>query len=154
MWERRNSVPPGGRLPSSMNGTAISSPDSLNPGAVAPPISMRRPIRSCSACLTKRSVLSSRGSLVLSVCRAIWQLHGYSRPQKFSNLTDVGAEGPRECGAFLIRSLRQRSRTRATKKQNVSVSVLELESTQTVIVVLEWLGKLDIARREFCRQRV
>ena len=45
-------------------------------------------------------------------------------------------------------------RAGTTEKQDVSVGVLELESTQTIIVVLEWLGKLDIARREFCCQRV
>src|SRR5918992_5969456 len=54
----------------------------------------------------------------------------------------------------LQRSLHWPSCTGTTEKQNVSVGVLELESTQAVIVVLEWLRKLDIARREFCCQRV
>src|SRR5262249_34505086 len=39
-------------------------------------------------------------------------------------------------------------------KQNVAVSVFEFESTQTIIGILEWFGKLDIARREFRCQRV
>src|SRR5215212_641216 len=43
---------------------------------------------------------------------------------------------------------------RTTEKQNILVSVLEFESTQTVIVVLQWLSELDIPRREFCCQRV
>src|SRR5258705_7139992 len=46
------------------------------------------------------------------------------------------------------------SRTRAPEKKNVPVGVHEFESTQTIIVVLEWLGKLDVARQEFCCQRV
>ena len=37
------------------------------------------------------------------------------------------------------------SRTRATEKQNVPVVVLELESTQSIVVILERLRKLDIA---------
>jgi hypothetical protein len=40
------------------------------------------------------------------------------------------------------------------RKQHVAVSVLECESAQTIIVVLEWLKKLDMARREFGCQRV
>src|SRR3954452_15488654 len=47
-----------------------------------------------------------------------------------------------------------RSRARSTEKQNIAVSVLEFESTQAVIGIVEWFGKLDIARRELCRQRV
>src|SRR2546423_10785963 len=43
---------------------------------------------------------------------------------------------------------------RTPEKQNVAVNVLEFESTQTIMGVFEWFGKLDIARREFCRQRV
>jgi len=46
------------------------------------------------------------------------------------------------------------SRTRTAEKQNVAVSVLEFESTQAVIGIFKWLGKLDIARRELCRRRV
>src|SRR5262245_539172 len=47
-----------------------------------------------------------------------------------------------------------RSRTRTPKKQHVAVHILEFESTQAVMRIFEWLGKLDIARRELCRQRV
>ena len=43
---------------------------------------------------------------------------------------------------------------RTTKEQNVAVSVLEFESTQAIVGIFEWLGKLDIARRELCCQRV
>ena len=42
----------------------------------------------------------------------------------------------------------RRSSTRTTEKQNVSVVTCWSESTQTVVVVLEWLKTLDIARRE------
>src|SRR5215217_5497109 len=43
---------------------------------------------------------------------------------------------------------------RTTERQNVAVSVPEFESTQPIIGIFEWFGKLDIARRELCRQRV
>src|SRR6266849_8536426 len=45
-----------------------------------------------------------------------------------------------------------RSSPRTTEEQDIAVGVLELETTQTVISVLQWLGKLDIARRKFGRQ--
>src|SRR6267142_6964040 len=40
------------------------------------------------------------------------------------------------------------------EEQHIAVSVLEFKSPQTIIgiVVLEWSKKLNIARREFCRQ--
>src|SRR5215470_9699145 len=44
--------------------------------------------------------------------------------------------------------------TRMTEKQDIAVGVLKLETTQTVISVFQWLGKLDIARSKFGRQRV
>jgi hypothetical protein len=40
------------------------------------------------------------------------------------------------------------------QKQYVAVDVLEFESTQAIIGIFEWFGKLDVARRELCRQRV
>jgi hypothetical protein len=40
------------------------------------------------------------------------------------------------------------------QKQNVAVSVLEFESAQAAIGLGEWFEKLDVARRELCRQRV
>jgi nucleoid DNA-binding protein len=43
---------------------------------------------------------------------------------------------------------------RTAEKQNVAVCVLELESTQSIIGVLDGFGKLDVARREFRCQRV
>ena len=46
------------------------------------------------------------------------------------------------------------SSPRATEKQDIAVGVLELETTQTVISVFQWLGKLDIARSKFGRQCV
>src|SRR5258707_9928413 len=39
-----------------------------------------------------------------------------------------------------------------TEKQDVAVRVLELESSKAVVSVLQWLGKLDIARSKFGRQ--
>ena len=39
-----------------------------------------------------------------------------------------------------------------TEEQHIAVSVLDFKSARTIIAVLEWLKKLDIARREFCRQ--
>src|SRR6266404_1856387 len=41
-----------------------------------------------------------------------------------------------------------------SKKQNVTVGVLEFESTQSVMCIFEWLGKLDSARRKFRSQSV
>jgi hypothetical protein len=41
-----------------------------------------------------------------------------------------------------------------TEKQNIAVGVLELETTQPVIRVFQWLGKHDIARSKFGRQCV
>ena len=46
------------------------------------------------------------------------------------------------------------TRTRTTEEQDVAVSVLEFESTQAIIGIFEWFGKLDMARRELRRQRV
>src|SRR5579862_625363 len=43
---------------------------------------------------------------------------------------------------------------RTAKKQNVAVGVLELESTQAIMGIFEWFGKLHMARRKFCCQRV
>ena len=43
---------------------------------------------------------------------------------------------------------------RTTEKQDIAVDVLELETTQTVIGVFQWLGQLDIARSKFGRQCV
>jgi len=51
-------------------------------------------------------------------------------------------------------NLNWRSSTRTAEKQDVAISVLEFESTQTIIGIFEWLGELDIARREFSCQRV
>jgi len=44
--------------------------------------------------------------------------------------------------------------SRTAEEQDVAVRVLELETTQAVMGVLQWLGKLDIARRKFGRQRI
>src|SRR5205814_5685012 len=40
------------------------------------------------------------------------------------------------------------------EEQQIAISVLDFKSTQTIIgvILLEWLKKLDIARREFRRQ--
>jgi hypothetical protein len=48
----------------------------------------------------------------------------------------------------------RRSSPRTTEKQDIAVGVLELETTQTVSSVFQWLGKLDIARSKFGRQCV
>src|SRR5437868_7508043 len=41
-----------------------------------------------------------------------------------------------------------------SEEQNVTVGILEFESTQSVMCIFEWLGKLDSARRKFRSQRV
>src|SRR6185503_16086780 len=41
-----------------------------------------------------------------------------------------------------------------TEEQDIAVGVLQLKTTQTVISVFQWLGKLDIARSKFGRQCV
>ena len=40
------------------------------------------------------------------------------------------------------------------EEQQIAISILDFKSTQTIIgvILLEWLKKLDIARREFRRQ--
>src|SRR6185369_16363838 len=50
--------------------------------------------------------------------------------------------------------LDRRSSPRTTEKQKIAVGVLELEATQTVFGVFQWLEKLDIARSKFGRQCV
>src|SRR5256885_8078743 len=45
-----------------------------------------------------------------------------------------------------------RSSSRTTEEQDIAVAVLELETSQTVISILQWFGKLDIARGKFGRQ--
>src|SRR5580765_959682 len=38
------------------------------------------------------------------------------------------------------------------EEQHIAISVLDFKSPQTITVILEWMKKLDIARRELCRQ--
>src|SRR6476661_10513655 len=38
------------------------------------------------------------------------------------------------------------------EEQHIAISVLDFKSPQTITVILEWLKKLDIARRELRRQ--
>src|SRR5947207_2436024 len=45
-------------------------------------------------------------------------------------------------------------RLSTTEKQDVAIGVLELETTQTIVRVLERFRKLYIARSEFGRQRI
>src|SRR5437667_2841346 len=64
---------------------------------------------------------------------------------------------PRPCTASRARPIAWsggRSSPRTTEEQDIAVDVLELETTQTVMRVLEWLGKLDIARSKFGRERI
>ena len=43
---------------------------------------------------------------------------------------------------------------RTPEEQYISVSVPDFKSPQPIIVVLEWLKKLNITRRKLCRQRI
>src|SRR5262249_14828914 len=59
-----------------------------------------------------------------------------------------------ERGRIPIPNSNRHSSPRTPEEQYIAVSVLDLKPPQTIIVVLERLKKLDIARREFCRQRI
>src|SRR5687768_11802832 len=46
------------------------------------------------------------------------------------------------------------SSPRTTEEQEIAVGVLDLETTQTVVSIFQWLEKLDIARSKFSGQCV
>src|SRR5436305_183629 len=71
----------------------------------------------------------------------------------------ASAGGTRRARNLIIVTPFQRARSggsspRTTEEQDIAVGVLELETAQTVVSVLQRLGKLDIARSKFSRQGI
>jgi hypothetical protein len=62
----------------------------------------------------------------------------------------VGSEPPQDLFKCLV--FDRRSSARTPEEHDIAVGVLEFEAAQTVISILQSLGKLDITRRKFRRQ--